>query len=232
MAKPTKLLDLDEEALRGVVRAIVNNCIVNGKTGRDDLQAAVNEHAPKYPGLNIDLVQGALFVAEETSAPLPQSLEALAAKGKRGKTADATAGKEETTPEKKKRKKYQMSPLNVNVDDAVLVLPPPANGTQYRKPEVADILAQYPVKSRERGAVVDKMIALNYIPRPRGETKDASLKRTIRRLMEKHAKSTPGRIWADLGTLHTMGGRTPWRSSVPSGRSQLPEVARTPRLLH
>ncbi|KAL9179722.1 hypothetical protein ACHAXT_009012 [Thalassiosira profunda] len=190
MAKPTKLLDLDEEALRGVVRAIVNNCIFNGKTGRDDLQAAVNEHAPKYPGLNIDLVQGALFVAEETSAPLPQSLEALAAKGKQGKANNNSAAAGKETPEKKKRK-YERSPLNVNVDDAVLVLPPPANGTQYRKPEVADILAQYPVKSRERGAVVDKMIALDYIPRPRGETKDASLKRTIRRLMEKHAKGLP-----------------------------------------
>ena len=126
------------------------------------------------------------------------------------------------------------------------MLPPPANGTQYRKPEVADILARYPVKSRERGAVVDKMskwqgyfvhmncqlrnashiclaVALDYIPRPRGETKDASLKRTIRRLMEKHAKGLPiGDSEWTMGkpvVLAGQPGESPQRESEGLGES-------------
>lgn len=56
------LLDPDEEALRGVVRALSSNCILRGTTRRDEIETAVAGYRDKYPGLTADMVQGAILV--------------------------------------------------------------------------------------------------------------------------------------------------------------------------
>lgn len=69
-----RLLDPDGEALRAVVRALCNNCIVRGTTAPEGVEAAVEDYADRYPGLTADLVRGAIFLAEGgmgASVPTP-----------------------------------------------------------------------------------------------------------------------------------------------------------------
>jgi hypothetical protein len=66
------------------------------------------------------------------------------------------------TPPKKKLRVLSRHDRRLSSDD--VMLPLPANGHEYRKPEVAKILSAYQKGTRKISSVMNKMIELKYVP--------------------------------------------------------------------
>ena len=68
----------------------------------------------------------------------------------------------EITPPKKKLRVASRHDRRKSFDD--IILPLPANGHEYRKPEVAMILSAYTKGTKEMASTMNKMINLKYVP--------------------------------------------------------------------
>ena len=68
----------------------------------------------------------------------------------------------EITPPKKKLRVASRHDRRKPFND--IILPLPANGHEYRKPEVAMILSAYTKRTKEMASVIYKMIDLKYVP--------------------------------------------------------------------
>jgi hypothetical protein len=68
----------------------------------------------------------------------------------------------EITPPKKKLRVSSRHDRRLSSDD--VILPLPANGHEYRKPEVAKILSAYKKATTKMSSAMNKMIELNYVP--------------------------------------------------------------------
>jgi len=68
----------------------------------------------------------------------------------------------EITPPKKKLRVASRHDRRKSSTDTILPLP--ANGHEYRKPEVAMILSTYTKRTKEMASVMNKMIDLKYVP--------------------------------------------------------------------
>jgi len=66
------------------------------------------------------------------------------------------------TPPNKKLRVASRHDRHLSSDD--IILPLPANGHEYRKPEVAMILSAYTKRTKEMASVIYKMIDLKYVP--------------------------------------------------------------------
>jgi hypothetical protein len=68
----------------------------------------------------------------------------------------------EITPPKKKLRVASRHYRRKSSTD--IILPLPANGHEYRKPEVAMILSAYTKRTKEMASAMNKMIDLKYVP--------------------------------------------------------------------
>ena len=68
----------------------------------------------------------------------------------------------EITPPKKKLRVSSRHDRRLSSDD--VILPLPANGHEYRKPEVAKILSAYKKGTKKMSSTMNKMIELKYVP--------------------------------------------------------------------
>jgi hypothetical protein len=90
-----------------------------------------------------------------------------------------SSSKCDLTPQQKKKQRT-VSPVNINDDKSAPPLPVPANGTQYTKHEVIEILKDHPqTGSSEKAAMIASMVEKNLVP---------CNSATIYRLMQNHHK--------------------------------------------
>ena len=68
----------------------------------------------------------------------------------------------EITPPKKKLRLVSRHDRRRSSDD--VILPLPANGQEYKKPEVATILSPYQKGTKKMSSIMNKMIELKYVP--------------------------------------------------------------------